>query len=147
MALRLSARVSGDGWSRAIRCVEEGRVRSEEGAERRRTLYSKLLETGGRVAAQARRLAREVQDGVKRSADPLDDALLRSLRKELETIVERVEQVGRQTRQRIFGGDVHAPDKLLRVFEPATEVIRKARRASRTNLARWSRSKKRRIRS
>lgn len=102
-------------------------VRSEQGAERRRTLYSKLLETGGRVVAQARRFAAEVKDGVKRSADPLGDALLRGLRKQLETMVERVEQVRRQTKQRVFGGNVHAPDKLLSVFEPTTEVILKGK--------------------
>lgn len=102
-------------------------VRSEQGAERRRTLYSKLLETGGRVVAQARRFAAEVTDGVKCSVDPLGDALLRGLRKDLETMVERVEQVRRQAKQRIFGGNVHAPDKLLSVFEPATEVICKGK--------------------
>ncbi len=42
-------------------------------------------------------------------------------------MVERVEQVRRQTKQRVFGGDTHAPDKLLSVFEPTTEVIRKGK--------------------
>jgi IS5 family transposase len=102
-------------------------VRSEQGAAKRRELYTKLLETGGRVVAQARRFAQEVKDGVKRSADPLGDAFLHGLRKQLEEMVERVEQVRRQTKQRIFGGNVHAPDKLLSVFEPATEVIRKGK--------------------
>jgi IS5 family transposase len=102
-------------------------VRSEQGAAKRLELYSKLLETGGRVVAQARRFAQQVEDGVKRSADRPGDALLQGLRKQLEEMVERVEQVRRQTKQRVFGGNTHAPDKLLSVFEPTTEVIRKGK--------------------
>ncbi len=102
-------------------------ARSDQGAEKRRTLYSKLLETGGRVVAQARRFAAEVASGVKQSADPLGEALLEGLRRQLEQMVERVEQVRRQTKQRVFGGDKHAPDKLLSVFEPTTEVILKGK--------------------
>jgi IS5 family transposase len=33
----------------------------------------------------------------------------------------------RQTRARIFGGDTHVKDKVLSVFEPSTEVIRKGK--------------------
>ena len=92
-------------------------VRSEQGAEQRRKLYGKLLAIGGRVVAQARRFAAEVHQDVRREG----------LRKRLEDMVERVEQVRRQTKQRVFGGDTHAPDKLLSVFEPTTEVIRKGK--------------------
>lgn len=92
-------------------------VRSEQGAEQRRKLYGKLLEIGGRVVAQARRFAAAVHQ----------DARLEGPRKQLEEMVERVEQVRRQTKQRVFGGDTHAPDKLLSVFEPTTEVIRKGK--------------------
>ena len=92
-------------------------VRFEQGAEQRRQLYGKLLAIGGRVVAQARRFAAEVQQDVRREG----------LRKQLEDMVERVEQVRRQTKQRVFGGDTHVPDKLLSVFEPTTEVIRKGK--------------------
>ena len=102
-------------------------TRSEQGAEQRRELYSKLLETAGCVVAQARRFAAEVQSGVKQSLEPLGDELLEGLRKQLETMLDRVEQVRRQTKQRVVGGDKHAPDKLLSVFEPTTEVIRKGK--------------------
>lgn len=102
-------------------------VRSEQGAKRRRKLYGKLLEIGGRVVAQARRFAAPVQQGVPQSIPPLGDVRLEGLRKQLEEMVERVEQVRRQTKQRVLGGDTHAPDKLLSVFEPTTEVIRKGK--------------------
>jgi IS5 family transposase len=45
----------------------------------------------------------------------------------LDTFVPRVQQVMRQTRARIFGGDTHAEGKLLSLFEPSTEVIRKGK--------------------
>ena len=102
-------------------------VRCEQGAEQRRQLYGKLLAIGGRVVAQAWRFAAEGQQDVKHSIQPLGDARREGLRKQLEDMVERVEQVRRQTKQRVFGGDTHAPDKLLSVFEPTTEVIRKGK--------------------
>jgi IS5 family transposase len=94
-------------------------VRSEQGAEQRRKLYGELLEIGGRVVAQARRFQQSIQ--------PLGNVRLEGLRQQLEEMVERVEQVRRQTKQRVFGGDTHAPDKLLSVFEATTEVIRKGK--------------------
>lgn len=102
-------------------------VRSEQGAARRRKLYGKLLEIGGRVAAQARRFAAQVQQDLKPPIPPREKERLESLRQQLEEMMERVEQVRRQTKQRVFGGDTHAPDKLLSVFEPTTEVIRKGK--------------------
>lgn len=100
-------------------------VRSEQGAEQRRKRYRKLLDSGGRVGAQARCFAAQGPQDVKQSIQPLGDARLEGLRKQLEERMERVEQVRRQTKQRVFGGDTHVPDKLLRVFEPTTAVMRK----------------------
>ena len=46
---------------------------------------------------------------------------------ELDRMVPRVRQVMQQTRARIFGGDTHIEGKLVSVFEPSTEVIRKGK--------------------
>jgi hypothetical protein len=43
-----------------------------------------------------------------------------------------VERVLAQTQARLFGGDTHVPDKVLRVFEPHTEDIRKGKIAKPT---------------
>jgi len=102
-------------------------VRSEQGAAQRRELYGKLLAVGGRVAAQARRFSAVIRDGVKRSSEPLGQAALEAMRRRLDEMVDRVERVRRQTKRRIFDGETHAPDKLLSVFEPTTEVIRKGK--------------------
>ena len=37
-----------------------------------------------------------------------------------------------QTRARLLGGDIHVPDKVLSVFEPHTEAIRKGKIAKPT---------------
>ncbi len=43
-----------------------------------------------------------------------------------------VARVLAQTRARLFGGDTHVPDKVLSVFEPHTEAIRKGKIAKPT---------------
>jgi IS5 family transposase len=54
---------------------------------------------------------------------------LEGLRGELETMVPLVKQVMRQTRARIFRGETRTEGKLLSLFEPSTEVIRKGKAA------------------
>ena len=90
-------------------------------------LYEKLLSIVGRVLGQAKRFSGEIAEGVKRSANGMQQAALEGLRKELDTFVPRVQQVIRQAKQRIFGGDTHVAEKLVSLFEPATEIIRKGK--------------------
>jgi IS5 family transposase len=89
--------------------------------------YEKLLSAVGRVVGQAKRFSGEIAQGVKRSADVRQQAALEGFRKELDTFVPRVQQVMRQAKQRIFGGDTHVAEKLVSIFEPATEIIRKGK--------------------
>jgi len=58
--------------------------------------YEKLLSTVGRVVGQAKRFSDEIAEGVKRSADVMEQAALKGLRQELDTIVPRVQQVIRR---------------------------------------------------
>jgi IS5 family transposase len=118
--------------SRAVRwrILEIGRVARTKGGPNRERLqqgYQRLLSAVGRVVGQAKRFSREIAQGVKRSADVMQQAALEGLRKELDTIVPRVQQVMRQAKQRIFGGDTHVAEKLGSIFEPATEIIRKGK--------------------
>jgi hypothetical protein len=69
------------------------------------------------------------------------------VRQQLERMLPRVGQVMRQARARIFAGDTHAEGKIVSIFEPSTEVIRKGKPASRPSSPKWSSCKKRRIRS
>jgi transposase, IS5 family len=118
-----------------FRLLEINRIVRSKGEPRRAPLaraYRRLLEATSRVVGQAKRFAREVRTGVKRCRNRRQQAALKRLRHTLDIFVPRVKQVMRQTRARIFGGDTHVDDKVLSLFEPSTEVIRKGK-ANRPN--------------
>ena len=98
------------------------RQRGAKGEEKRRGVYKELLTVTRKIVNQAKRAMAEV-DGFghrrkKRFA---------GMRGQLATMVERVEQVARQTRARIFGGDTKFDEKIVSMFEPQTEIIRKGK--------------------
>jgi IS5 family transposase len=141
-----------------LRVLEIARAARRKGPPRQARLkeaYGKLLDATGRVLSQAQRFATEIRDGVKSSANRLHQAALEGLRGKLETMAPRLQQVIRQTKARVFAGDTHAEGKIVSLFEPSTEVIRKslpsrkrgARLASPPNSARWSNCRRRRTRS
>ena len=119
----------------SYRLIEIGRgsrSRSEQGKEKLKQTYQKLLSATGRVVAQAQRFAREVATGVKHGASLVDQALLQASRQYLETMIPRVKQVMRQTRERILKGNAHLAGKIVSIFEPHTEIIRKGKAAKPT---------------
>ena len=79
------------------------------------------------MVGQAKRFSAEIASGVKRAADPMALLKLQGLRHQIEQMVPLVKQVMKQTRARIYRGDTHFEGKLLSVFEPSTEVIRKGK--------------------
>ena len=89
--------------------------------------YGKLLAATGRVVGQAKRFSREIGDGVKRSTDALRQLTLQRLRQALDTMMPRLRQVMKQATARIFRGDTRSAGKILSLFEPSTEVIRKGK--------------------
>src|SRR6202030_1228157 len=66
-------------------------------------------------------------DGVEWSGATRRQVVLEGLRRELESMAPRVRQVMRQTNARVFAGDTHAENKIVSLFEPSTEVIRKGK--------------------
>ena len=108
------------------------RSRTEQGQDRLKACYRKLLGITGRVLGQAKRFAREEASGVKHGTCIVEQACLQAQRAYLETMIPRVQQVVRQTRQRIFEGNTRAPGKLVSLFEAHTEVIRKGKAAKPT---------------
>jgi IS5 family transposase len=71
---------------------------------------------------QAQRVLQEVKEAPRRRRTPLE-----GLAQSLRTMVGRVRQVVKQTRIRIFAGETKAPGKIVSVFEPHTEIIRKGK--------------------
>ncbi len=130
IAGQAGARLRDRSRSVKLRVLDIARAARSKGAQSQDKLkkgYEKLLAATSRVVGQAKRFAQDIAAGVKRSADIMQQAALEGLRKELDTMVPRVQQVMRQTKARVFGGDTHAEGKLFSVFETSTEAIRKGK--------------------
>ena len=108
----------------ALGITLSAKQKDAQAEQRRKQAYKKLLSLTRNIVNQARRVIAEVS--LRRKAK------VKALRQQLETMSGRVEQVMRQTRARVLGGDTHVTDKLVSVFEPHTEIIRKGK-ANRPN--------------
>ena len=94
----------------------------QAGEEQRKGLYKGLLRLSRQIVNQASRVAKEV-GALPRKTQTKVQGLL----KQLEVMQERTRQVIRQTKARIFDGNTKHPDKLVSMFEPHTEIIRKGK--------------------
>src|ERR1700733_8080571 len=112
---------------RVVAIALSTRLLGPPGEERRKRQYRELLSLTRKVMNQAKRVLAEGQQVPRRRRTPLA-----GLAQSLETMVGRVGQVVKQTRIRIFAGDTKSPGKIVSVFEPQTEIIRKGK-ASKPN--------------
>ncbi len=128
---RLRDRTRTVGY-RVREIARASRSRVPQGQERLKTSYRKLLYHTARVVAQAKRFAEEVASGRKRARERLQQVCLEGQRAYLERMIPLVRQVMHQARERIFKGNTHVPGKLVSLFEPHTEVIRKGKAAKPT---------------
>jgi len=113
-----------------LRLLEIGRVARAKGPvnqDKLKQRYRQLLDATSRVVGQAKRFSEEIAQGVKRSTMVVKQLALEALRQELDEMTSRVRQVMKQTRARIFRGNTRSEGKLLSLFEPSTEVIRKGK--------------------
>ena len=113
-----------------FRLLEIGRVARAKGAINRDKLkerYDHLLNATSRVVGQAKRFSAEIAQGVKRATTVVKQLALEGLRHQLDEMVPLVKQVMKQTRARIFHGNTRSEGKLVSVFEPSTEIIRKGK--------------------
>jgi IS5 family transposase len=74
------------------------------------------------TATMVRRLSQRL-----RIASPQVRPILQRAQRRLQEMRPLVQRVVGQTRARVLGGDTHVPDKVLSVFEPHTEPIRKGK--------------------
>jgi transposase, IS5 family len=113
-----------------FRLLEIGRVARAKGPinqDKLKQRYRQLLNSTSRVVGQAKRFSEEIAKGVKWSTAVVKQLALEGLRRDLEEMMSRVRQVMKQTRARIFRGNTRSEGKLLSLFEPSTEVIRKGK--------------------
>jgi len=117
------------------RLIEIGKASRGRGAAalvRQQVGYQKLMGVTRRVLGQAKRVAHEVRQGIKRAASWQGQVLVEALAQQLETVSALTRRVLAQTKARVFEGNTHFPNKLLSLFETATEAIRKGKAAKPT---------------
>jgi IS5 family transposase len=122
-----AARVRNRLRSVGRRCFAIARA-SRRGSDRPRLVahYRRLMATTRAVLRDADSMVRRLAQRV-RTAAPATRRSLQRARRTLDTMRPLTRRVLEQARQRLFGGDTHVPDKVLSVFEPHTEAIRKGK--------------------
>lgn len=98
------------------------RLKGVEGERRRKRQYRELLRLSRQILNDTRRVLAEVEEINSRTKRPLQ-----SLTATLAARAKQVRQVIRQTKAMIFQGIAQWPDKLVSLFEPHTEIIRKGK--------------------
>lgn len=105
--------------SRAAKCLNEA------GQERLREGYGKLLALARRVVCQATGVLRDLREGRL----PILGSMIRILVQEsqLKHLLPLVQRVIVQTKERVWEGNRHVVGKVLSLFEPHTQAIRKGK--------------------
>jgi IS5 family transposase len=108
---------------KVLAIARASRNKTESGKQKLEQAYVALLDATSRVVGQAKTFSREIAERVKRG----NRKLLAKAKRQLDEMIPRVQQVLRQTRERVLHGNTRAEGKLVSVFEPETEVIRKGK--------------------
>jgi IS5 family transposase len=112
---------------RLLEIARAARGKAPPSQAKMKLAYGRLLNATGRVVGQAKRFSKEITTGVKYSLVPARQAVLEGHRQLLDEMLPRVQQVIRQTKARIFHGDSRSEGKIVSLFEPSAEVIRKGK--------------------
>jgi hypothetical protein len=107
---------------RVVAIAMASRQKGPQREEQQRKQYAELLTVTRRILNQAKRVVEEVE-----RLSPHRRRSLRPLTEILRTMDSRMRQVTKQARARIFQGITNSPEKIVSVFEPHTEIIRKGK--------------------
>jgi transposase, IS5 family len=93
--------------------------------------YRQLMATTRAVARDATTIVRRIRQRLRTAPRSIATTLIAARQRihERQPLITRILD---QTRARLLGGDTHVPDKVLSVFEPHTEAIRKGKLAKPT---------------
>jgi len=98
------------------------RHKGTEGELKRQREYGQQLRLTRQILNDSRRVLQEVETLPARRRRGV-----RGLGERLETVADQVRRVVKQTKARVFAGLTQFPDKLVSLFEPHTEIIRKGK--------------------
>jgi len=104
---------------RVIAIATASRYQGEAGELKRKKQYRELLRLTRQILQDTRRVIGETESRRKPE--------VRCLREELSRMADRVRQVVRQTRARVWEGITQLPGKIVSLFEPHSEIIRKGK--------------------
>jgi len=107
---------------RVIAIATASRHKGPEGEAKRKKQYKELLRYTRQILNDTQRVIAEVEQMPARKRN-----LLRALCEQLSESAGRVRQVARQTKARVFGGITQLPGKIVSLFEPHSEIIRKGK--------------------
>ena len=112
---------------RLLEISRAARQQGEGGKEKLQRSYGKLLTTAQRVVGAGERAAQELLTKVKRRRNKQQQAKAALLAGQTAATIALVRRVMAQTKARVFGGEQHYAGKVLSIFEPDTEAIRKGK--------------------
>jgi IS5 family transposase len=113
--------------ARRMREIAQGLRRRGDRARRAiKRPYRRLLRITGRIVRQAERAAAGAREQSRRLRGK-GRARVARLVQEIELMVPRARQVIRQTRARVLGSQTRTPGKIVSIFEPWAQIIRKGK--------------------
>jgi transposase, IS5 family len=107
---------------RVIAIAHALRHKGPEGEGKRKREYRELLSLTRRILNDTGRVLQEVEAMPRRRREKVW-----TISQQIQTISERVRGVIRQTQARMFRGVIQFPEKIISLFEPHTEIIRKGK--------------------
>jgi len=107
---------------RVIAIATASRHRGEDGERKRKKQYKELLRYSRQILNDTKRVIGEVEAMSTQKQKPLN-----GLRKHLVEMAGRMRQVVKQAKARVFDGITQMPGKIVSLFEPHSEIIRKGK--------------------
>jgi hypothetical protein len=107
---------------RVIAIAAASRHKGPEGGAKRKKQYRELLRWTRQILNDASRVVAEVEQVPAKKKKKL-----RGMSERLTVMADRVRQVVRQAKARVFDGITQLPGKIVSLFEPHTEIIRKGK--------------------
>jgi transposase, IS5 family len=113
--------------ARRMREIAQGLRRRGDRAKRAiKRPYRRLLRITGRIVRQAERAQAQAREQ-SRQLRGRGRARVEGLIRQIELMVPRARQVLRQTRARVLGSQTRTPGKIVSIFEPWAQIIRKGK--------------------
>jgi IS5 family transposase len=110
---------------RLLEISRSAKVLTEAGQQRLKDGYGKILKLTRGVLRQARAVMEDLQAGRLPIVGSLVSVMMRE--EQLRHFIPLVEKVVVQTQERVFRGNRHVEGKVLSLFEPHTQALRKGK--------------------